>query len=49
VAESGDIVVVMLNDEAPVKRLFIRDEKIVLRPEIRSIDRSPSDPTTGCA
>ena len=33
VAESGDIVVVMLNDEATVKRFFIRDEKIELRPE----------------
>lgn len=33
VAASGDIVVAMLNDEATVKRLFIRDEKIELRPE----------------
>ena len=33
VAENGDIVVALLEDEATVKRLFIRDEKIELRPE----------------
>lgn len=33
VAESGDIVVAMLNDEATVKRLFISHENIELRPE----------------
>jgi len=33
VAENGDIVVAMLDDEATVKRLSIRDEKIELRPE----------------
>lgn len=33
VAENGDIVVAMLDEEATVKRLFIRDEKIELRPE----------------
>jgi repressor LexA len=33
VAENGDIVVALLEDEATVKRLSIRDEKIELRPE----------------
>jgi repressor LexA len=33
VAENGDIVVAMLENEATVKRLFIREEKIELRPE----------------
>ena len=33
VAESGDIVVALLEDEATVKQLFIRDERIELRPE----------------
>jgi len=33
VAENGDIVVALLEDEATVKRLFIRDERIELRPE----------------
>lgn len=33
VAESGDIVVALLGDEATVKRLYIRDEIIELRPE----------------
>jgi len=33
VAESGDIVVALLGDEATVKRLYIREEKIELRPE----------------
>lgn len=33
VAESGDIVVALLGEEATVKRLYICDEKIELRPE----------------
>ena len=33
VAESGDIVVAMLGDEATVKRLSIREERIALRSE----------------
>ena len=33
VAESGDIVVALLGDEATVKRLYIREERIELRPE----------------
>ena len=33
VAESGDIVVALLDQEATVKRLFIQDERIELRPE----------------
>jgi len=33
IAENGDIVVAMLGKEATVKRLFIREEKIELRPE----------------
>jgi len=32
IAESGDIVVVMLGDEATIKRLYIHDERIELRP-----------------
>ncbi len=32
-AESGDIVVALLDQDATVKRLFIRDERIELRPE----------------
>jgi repressor LexA len=32
-AESGDIVVALMEDEVTVKRLFISDEKIELRPE----------------
>ncbi len=32
-AESGDIVVALLGEEATVKRLYIRDETIELRPE----------------
>lgn len=35
VAESGDIVVALLGDEATVKRLFIREHQIELRPENR--------------
>ena len=33
VAESGDIVVALLDRDATVKRLFVRDERIELRPE----------------
>lgn len=33
VSESGDIVVALLEDEATVKRLYIRDDQIELRPE----------------
>ena len=33
VAEHGDIVVALLDQEATVKRLFIRDERIELCPE----------------
>lgn len=33
VAENGDIVVALLGEEATVKRLFIADERIELRPE----------------
>jgi len=33
VAESGDIIVALLGDEATVKRLYIREERIELRPE----------------
>ena len=35
VAESGDIVVVLIDDEATVKRLFIEGDRIELRPENR--------------
>ena len=46
VAESGDIVVALLDQEATVKRLFIRDERIELRPENpkhRSMPIGPDD------
>lgn len=46
VAESGDIVVVLLGDEGTVKRLFIRDEKIELRsenPKYQPISIGPGD------
>ncbi len=33
IAESGDIVVTLLGEEATVKRLYIREETIELRPE----------------
>ena len=33
IAESGDIVVVLIGDEGTVKRLYIRDNMIELRPE----------------
>ncbi len=33
VAEHGDIVVALLDQDATIKRLFIRDERIELRPE----------------
>jgi repressor LexA len=33
VSQSGDIVVALLEDEATVKRLFIGDDRIELRPE----------------
>ena len=33
VAESGDVIVALLGDETTVKRLYIRDEQIELRPE----------------
>ena len=32
-AESGEIVVVMLDDSATVKRFFIKNDKFVLHPE----------------
>ncbi len=46
VAENGDIVVAMVQNEATVKRLFIRDQKIELRPEnpkYRPIKVGPDD------
>jgi repressor LexA len=46
VAESGDIVVALLGDEATVKRLYIRDEIIELRPEnpkLRPISVGPEN------
>ena len=45
-AESGDIVVALLGEEATVKRLYIRDETIELRPENpghRAITVGPED------
>lgn len=46
IAESGDIVVAMLDDSATVKRLFISDERIELRPEnkrLQPIHVGPED------
>ena len=46
IAENGDIVVTLLGEEATVKRLYIRDETIELRPENpghRSVKVGPED------
>ena len=46
IAEDGDIVVALLNDEATVKRLRIKDELIELvpeNPEVRKIRIRPED------
>jgi repressor LexA len=47
VAENGDIVVALLEDEATVKRLFIRDERIELRPENPNHRPIPVGPDDG--
>ena len=47
VAESGDIVVALLDQEATVKRLFIRDERIELRPENPTHRPIPIGPDDG--
>ena len=47
VAESGDIVVALLDQEATVKRLFIRDERIELRPENPTHRPMPIGPDDG--
>ena len=47
VAENGDIVVALLEDEATVKRLYIRGEKIELRPENRKHRPIPVGPDDG--
>lgn len=47
VAESGDIVVALLGDEATVKRLYIRDEIIELRPENPKHQPIPIGPDDG--
>ena len=46
-AERGDIVVALLDDEATVKRLFIRDQKIELRPENPKFQALPVGPDDG--
>jgi repressor LexA len=46
IAEDGDIVVALLNNEATVKRLKIKDELIELvpeNPEVRKIRIRPED------
>jgi len=46
VAESGDIIVALFGDEATVKRLYIREQHIELRPEnprYKSIPIGPED------
>ena len=47
VAESGDIVVALLDQEATVKRLFVRDERIELRPENPTHRPMPIGPDDG--
>ncbi len=47
VAESGDIVVALLDQEATVKRLSIRDERIELRPENPKHRPMPIGPDDG--
>ncbi len=47
VAETGDIVVALLDQEATVKRLFIRDERIELRPENPKLRPTPIGPDDG--
>ena len=47
VAESGDIVVALLDQEATVKRLFIREERIELRPENPKLRPRPIGPDDG--
>ena len=46
-AESGDIVVALLDQEATVKRLFVRDERIELRPENPKLRPMPIGPDDG--
>ena len=46
VAESGDIVVAILDDEATVKRLVIRGDQIELRPENKRFKPIPVGPET---
>lgn len=43
-AESGDIVVALLDDEATVKRLYVRDARIELRPENPKLHPIPIGP-----
>ena len=46
VAENGDIVVALLDEDATVKRLFVQEERIELRPEnpkLRPIPIGPDD------
>jgi repressor LexA len=40
-AESGDIVVALVDDEATIKRLHIRDQQIELRPESKNKKHRP--------
>ena len=47
VAENGDIVVALLDQEATLKRLFIRDECIELRPENPTHRSTPIGPDDG--
>ncbi len=46
IAEHGDIVVAMIDDSATIKRLFISDDRIELRPEnkrLKPIHVGPED------
>ena len=47
VAENGDIVVALLEQDATIKRLFIRDERIELRPENAQHRPRPIGPDDG--
>ncbi len=46
IAESGDIVVALIDDEATVKRLFIQGDRIELRPENNRYKPVPIGPDT---
>lgn len=46
IAESGDIVIALLGDEATMKRLYIRGDRVELRPENKKYPSIIVDPDT---